>query len=256
MRVWIYARISSDQEKKGLGVARQLEDCREVSAAKGWTVAGEYTDNSISAFSGKLRPEYERLLGDVRAGAVDAVLVYSLERLTRQPGELEQFFDVCKAAGLRWLAIGDSVIDMLSEDGLLTTRNYGATAAHSSGKLSRRVKRKMRANAEAGLPHGGPQRPFGYEADKVTVRESEAAVVRQMVERFLAGESLRALATWMQDNGVATVAGQPWRTTTLRAMLSSARIAGLRDHLGVQVATATWPAIITEDQHRRVLALM
>ena len=62
----IYARISSDQEGTALGVKRQLEDCRKLAAAEGWVVAEEYTDNDVSAFTGKRRPRYEDMLEDIR----------------------------------------------------------------------------------------------------------------------------------------------------------------------------------------------
>ena len=65
----IYARISSDQTGEGLGVARQLEDCRRLAADRGWTVAAEYVDNDISAYRGKTRPEYARMLADIEGAA-------------------------------------------------------------------------------------------------------------------------------------------------------------------------------------------
>ncbi|MCH6470957.1 recombinase family protein [Sinomonas terrae] len=54
----IYARISSDQTGEGLGVQRQLEDCRKLAAERGWIVGEEYVDNDLSAFKGKARPEF------------------------------------------------------------------------------------------------------------------------------------------------------------------------------------------------------
>jgi hypothetical protein len=109
--------------------------------------------------------------------------------------------------------------------------------------------------AAAGLPHGGV-RAFGYEDDKVTVRPAEAEIVRAVVARYLAGETTRSLATWLDEQGVRTVAGGPWTTTTLRAMLRSPRIAGLREHRGEIVGPAVWPAIITPEERDRVLARM
>jgi DNA invertase Pin-like site-specific DNA recombinase len=97
----IYARISSDQDGTALGVARQLEDCRRLAADLGWPVADEYVDNDISAYSGKRRPEYQRLLVDISEGHRDAVIVYHSDRLTRRPIELEQFLEVATAAHLR-----------------------------------------------------------------------------------------------------------------------------------------------------------
>jgi hypothetical protein len=96
----------------------------------------------------------------------------------------------------------------------------------------------MQANAAAGLPHGGSLRPFGYDETRMAVIDSEAAIIRALAARFLAGESLRSLAAWLEDGGVATVAGKPWRTITLKAVLSSGRIAGLREHQGVIVGPA------------------
>ena len=84
----IYARISSDHDGTSAAVGRQLEDCRAWAQRHGWTVAEEYVDNDISAYSGKRRPEYARMLDDLEAGRRDAVLVYHLDRLHRQPREL------------------------------------------------------------------------------------------------------------------------------------------------------------------------
>ena len=80
----VYARISSDQEGTALGVKRQLADCRKLAGELGWPVAEEYVDNDLSAFSGKRRPGYERMLADVAEGSRDAVIVYHLDRLTRR----------------------------------------------------------------------------------------------------------------------------------------------------------------------------
>lgn len=132
----------------------------------------------------------------------------------------------------------------------------GAIAAHKSATKSRRVLRKMEQVAAAGLPHGGSNRPFGYEDDKVTVRADEATTVRTLVARFLAGWSLRSLARWLNHEAIPTVQGKGWRTPTLQAMLASGRIAGLRDHRGIVVGRAVWAPLITEDEHRRILAFM
>ncbi|MDQ1740944.1 MAG: site-specific recombinase [Pseudonocardiales bacterium] len=71
----IYARISSDQDGPGLGVQRQVEDGRKLASQRGWVVAEEYVDNDVSAYSGKRRPAYQRMLADLVAGERDAVIV-------------------------------------------------------------------------------------------------------------------------------------------------------------------------------------
>ncbi|MEO9237802.1 MAG: recombinase family protein [Jatrophihabitantaceae bacterium] len=252
----VYAWISSDQDGRGLGVARQVEDCRKLAAERGWTVAEEYVDNDVSAYSGKTRPAYRRMLADLAAGDRDAVIVYNLDRLHRRPIELEEFAQLCERAGVTSVATVTADIDLGNDDGLFMARMFAAFAAKESGRRSARVRRKMQANAAAGLPHGGSFRPFGYDQTRMTVIEREAEIIRQLADRFLAGESLRSLAAWLEDSEVATVAGKPWRTTTLKTVLWSGRIAGLREHQGIIVGPAAWPAIISEEQHRRIRALM
>ena len=253
----IYARISSDQDGTSLGVQRQLEDCRKLAEHLGWAVADEYVDNDLSAYGGKKRPEYERMLTDLADGARDAVLIYHVDRLTRRPIELEQFLDVLTAAKVRqvrFVAGGD--LDIGNGDGLMVLRMLLAVAANESATKSRRVKRKMLQNAEAGLPHGGHGRPFGYEDDKVTVRPVEAQIIRDLADRHLAGESLRSLAAWLEEQGVKTARGGTWRSPTIRQMLRSARIAGLREHDGEVIGPAVWDAIVSEQTRARLLARM
>lgn len=255
--VAVYARISLDAEGTGLGVARQVADCRELAAREGWTIAEEYIDNDISAYSGKRRPAYERMLADLQDGLRDAVVVYHSDRLTRRPIELEQFLDVVNAAGVKHVRFASGAdVNIGSGDGLMVLRIMGAVAAAESASKGRRAKRKMDEVAAAGMPHGGRYRPFGYEADRITVREDEAKVIRAMVARYLAGESLRSLTTWVESTGVPSVAGKPWRTTTVRLILGSARIAGLRSHRGHVIGQAVWAAIISEADRDRVLAKM
>lgn len=251
----IYAPISSDQDGRGLGVRRQVADCRKLAKERGWTVAEEYVDNDVSAYSGKVRAAYERMLTDLADGQRDAVIVYNLDRLHRRPSELEEFVSLCEKAQVTSVATVTADIDLGNDDGLFMARLYAAVAAKESGRRSARVRRKMEENAAAGLPHGGYHRPFGYDDSKMVIVETEAVIIRGLVERFLAGESARSLAMWLQEAGVATVAGRPWRSPTVSTMIASGRIAGLRVHRDVIVGPAAWPAIITADQHRRVRAL-
>lgn len=257
MQAAIYARISSDQDGEALGVNRQLADCRAEADRRGWTVAEEYVDNDISAYSGKRRPAYEQLLEDIRAGRCDGLIVYRLDRLHRRPIELEEFVQVCDAAGMGHVATLSGDVNFGTGDGLLTARIMGAVAAQESHVKSERVRRKLQEVAENGKPHGGAARPFGYEPDKVTLRPAEAAIIRDVASRLLAGESIASLTRWLNAQGVPTVSGRgQWRTPTLRGVLMSARISGQRVHRGEIVGPAVWPAIITPAETAKIRALL
>lgn len=194
------------------------------------------------------------MLEDLADGTVDAVLVYHIDRLTRRPIELEEFLAVVDQAKVRHVRLVTGDTDIQTGDGLLVARIMAAVAANGSAGISRRVRRKMDQVAAEGRPHGGSTRPYGYAADKVTVVPEEAAIIRTIVARFLAGESIRSLCLWLERDGIVSATGKAWTSTALRAMLTSGRIAGLRVHRGQVIGPAIWEAIITEDEHRRILA--
>src|SRR5439155_10918586 len=82
--VGVYTRLSLDRDGTKEGPDRQEAACRRLASERGWTVVDVYEDRDISAYSGKVRPEYDRLMADVAAGRIDTILVWKLDRLTRQ----------------------------------------------------------------------------------------------------------------------------------------------------------------------------
>jgi DNA invertase Pin-like site-specific DNA recombinase len=217
VRAAIYARISSDRDGDHLGVRRQVEDCERLVERKGWEVAERYVDDDVSAYKGRVRPAYRRMLDDVRGGFLDAVVVWDADRLHRRPKELEDFFGVCEEAGVTRLASVSGDIDLATHDGQFLARILGAVAKKESDDKSRRIKRKHEELAQAGKVAGGGTRPYGYEADRRTVRESEALVVRECARRLLSGEALRAICADLNERGVSTVTGAAaWKTEGVR----------------------------------------
>lgn len=262
MRAAIYARISDDTEGTGLGVARQETECRDLAERHGWEVAGVYTDNDRSAYSGKPRPEYQRLLADVEAKRVDAIVVWHPDRLHRSPSELESFIDLVEQAGVAVATAQGGAYDLSTASGRMTARVVGAVARHESEHKSERLRAKHRELALAGKQAGGGTRPYGYQDDRVSIVPAEAEIVRELAARALAGASMRSLVTDLNDRGVPTVSGVPWRVQTLRRLLLAPRIAGLRQHQGQLLRTeggkavqAEWSGIIDDTTHLELVAL-
>jgi DNA invertase Pin-like site-specific DNA recombinase len=254
-RAGIYARISSDREGDGLAIGRQLEDCERLAEERGWRVVECYVDQDVSAYKSRIRPAYRRLLSDLRSGVIDGVLVYHLDRLHRQPRELEEFFEVCKAAGVDDLATVTGRIDLADPDGQFQARILGAVAKKESDDKSRRIRRKHEELAAAGKVSGGGTRPYGYAEDRRTPRHGEAAVISEAATRLLAGESVRSICAALNERGEHTVTGAKWTQQTLRRMLASARISGQRERHGRIVGPAEWQAIITPAETERIRAL-
>lgn len=252
----IYCRISQDSTGTALGVARQEKDCRQWAERQGWTVADVLIDNDRSAYSGRRRPEYQRLLEGIEAGTYDSLVTWHPDRLHRSPVELEAFIELVERHHLTVAMVTAGDYDLGTPDGRLSARIVGAVARKESEDKSRRIRRKHLELAETGKVSGGGRRPFGYERDRVTIRPDEAAVVRDAIGRVIAGESLRSITLGWQGRGIETVTGAAWSPTTVRRLLSSGRIAGMRAHHGKIVGPAEWPAIVDADDAARARAIL
>jgi len=244
VRAAIYCRISSDRDDTKLGVERQEQDCRKLCADRGWTVAGTYVDNDISAADPKkVRPEYRRLLRDIEAGKIDAVVVWAEDRLHRQPIELEEFVRTCDGAGMTQLVTVSGTIDLGTGDGMMVARIKGAVAAEEVRKTKQRVMRRKRQKAEAGEYAGG-RRAYGFEKDGITHIPEEAARIREAATRVLEGESLNSIKVDWNAQGVATVSGKTWSHTMLKRLVTSLRTVGRCQHQGEDFAPAAWEPIL------------
>lgn len=264
----IYCRISQDREGAGLGVARQREDCTSLARERGWPVSRVYVDNDTSAYSGKPRPEYEHMLNDIRAGLVNAVIVWHSDRLHRRLIELEAFIDLVNAYKVEIATCTGGDIDLSTSDGRFLARVIGSAARKESEDKSRRTRRKHRELAENGMVPGGGLRPFGFEADRVTIKPAEAEEIRSAARRILAGESLRGVTHDWRARGVQTVTGALWSPTTVKRLLCSGRVSGQREHRDPDeaapgrpaqlriVGPAVWPAIITPEETARLRAVL
>lgn len=263
VRAAIYARISSDREGEGLGVERQEDDCRALARRMGWEVAAVFVDNDISAStkSRKVRPQYDAMLRGARRREFGAVLAYSNSRLTRRPRELEDLIDLHAGTGVLIKTVVSGDDDLSTADGRMVARIKANVDAAEAERTAERVARAKKQAAEQGRYRGG-RRPFGYEADGVTIRTKEADHLRHATQGLLAGRSLAAVTRDLNERGSRSSTGREWDAVALRNVLLRPRNAGLvhtgRAHArDVQiVAKAAWPAIVDEDQWRAVHSML
>ncbi|WP_343466317.1 recombinase family protein [Rhodococcus aetherivorans] len=261
MRAVIYCRISNDRTGAGLGVDRQREDCEELAAQLGWTVVDVLADNDISAYSGKRRPSYEALLDALRDGRANAVLAWHTDRLHRSNVELEEFIDICERHNVAVQTKQAGKIDLSTPTGRMVARIVGAVARHEVEHAKQRVAKAHEQAARDGRAHG--RAPFGYAlirdaSGHVTDREpepSEAKLVREAVDRALAGESLYSIRKDWAERGVTTRAGRPWSAQSFREMLLRPTYAGIRVHNG-EKAEGDWEPIVTVEEHARLVSLL
>jgi site-specific DNA recombinase len=254
VRAAVYLRQSLDREGTGLAVARQREDCLKLCAARDWEPV-EYVDNDISASSGKARPAYVRMLADIDAGRLGAVVAWDLDRLHRRPVELEHFIDVADRHRLALATVGGNV-DLSTSDGRLHARIKGAVARQEIEHKSDRHKRANLQRAESGKPPPGGRRAVGYEPGGMEIRESEARFIRDGYRHLLGGASLRGIAAQWNAAGVTTATGGAWRPDAVRYTLRNPRNAAIVVHRGEEMGAGSWPPIVPEHTYRAAVALL
>lgn len=253
MRAAAYLRQSKDQNGTGLAVARQREDCLKLCRERGWEVS-EYVDNDVSAYSGVIRPAYARMLADIEAGKVDAVVAWDLDRLHRRPIELEHFIDLADRCHLALATVsGDT--DLGTDSGRLFARVKGAVARAEGERKSARQKRAALQGAQQGRPHTGT-RAFGYESDGVAVRPGEADALARAYRSLLAGSTLTSIARDLTARGFTTSKGNMITRNAVRAMLANPRNAGQSAYHGEILGLGQWPAIVDLDTFEAAKALL
>ncbi|MEV1292822.1 recombinase family protein [Pseudonocardia sp. NPDC049635] len=256
VRAAVYVRISQDRTGAGLGVERQEADCRALAERLGWTVARVFVDNDVSAYSGKSRPQYRALLDAIEAGQVDGVLCWHTDRLHRSPVELEQWITTCEPRSIPTHTVQAGALDLTTSQGRMIARISGAVARHESEHKADRIRAARRQAATQGRWSGGV-RPFGFEADGVTIRATEAAEIVKASEAIVAGTGVRTIVREWNDRGLRTTFGaHEWTHTALRDVLMRPRNAGLMGYLGEIVGPASWPAIVPEATWRAVCSTL
>lgn len=245
-RAAIYLRISLDQTGEGLAVARQRDDCIKIVEQRGWELAGEYTDNSISASDNrKNRPGYDALVRGYAAGEFDALVCYDLDRLTRQPRQLEDWIDAAEDRGLA-LVTANGEADLTTDGGRMFARVKLAVARAEVDRKSRRQRDAASQRARLGRPPLGA-RLTGYTAKGELVPD-EAELVRRVFKMFHVGESLRSICRTLDAEGITARNGKPWNPSTLRTILINPRYAGRAVYQGKPTgALGNWDPLVSSD---------
>lgn len=262
LRAAVYTRISKDREGAGLGVERQEAECLALARRLGWEVVATFSDNDISAYSGKPRPGYRALLDAVRSGQVQGVLAWHTDRLHRRPIELEEFIALAEERDLQVQTVKAGDLNLSTPSGRMVARMLGAAARAETDNTRDRIRAQKAQAAASGKYRGGP-RPFGYEPDGMTVREPEAEIVREATRQVLAGRTLAAIARDLNESTTIRPTRRPnWDFQAVRDLVVRPRNAALIHHGRPgradfeEVGPASWPAIVDEESWRAAYAVL
>ncbi|GAA4552676.1 recombinase family protein [Amycolatopsis samaneae] len=272
-RVAIYARISEDVLGLEQGVERQLREANELVSARGWTVAAEFADNDISALHGEYRPEYQAMLEAAELGKIDRIVAYQLARLWRNRRERAEAIELLSRRRVSITLVKGTDLDLTTPMGRSFAAQLGEADTLESELKSERVASAALERAQAGQASGhvlyGWERinEFGRGGKRISFKDvlhaEQAMIVKEIVERALAKESLTRIAEDLNKRKIAPprVAagrepkhGRPdtWSTSSVRAIAMRWANCGRRVHHrgreDEQVLPAEWPAIVSEEQ--------
>lgn len=234
MKAAVYCRVSTDnQEREGTSLQTQVENCLKYCQDKGYEVSYRFSE----AYSGLSleRPELDKLRDLVRAEAIDGVVVYCLDRLSRNATHGVILRDELD----KHHVLLESVTEDIDKTPLGEAITYlrGTFSQIEAEKIRERTMRGKKKKAEQGrTPCGGYARLYGYDYIKASERnggrriinDNEAQWVRKMFTSLVDdGMSCLAIATKLNSLHIPTKYDNCWSRTVVHKILSNPAYTGV-----------------------------
>src|SRR5436309_1179605 len=211
MRCAVYTRKSSEEglEQEFNSLHAQREACEAYIKShrhEGWVaLSAAYDDGGFSG--GNLqRPGLQRLLADVRAGRVDVIVTYKVDRLTRSLGDFARLIEILDAHHVSFVSVTQQ-FNTTSSMGRLTLNVPLSFAQFEHEVTGERIRDKIAASKQKGMWMGGNP-PLGYDAQerKLIVNPAEAEMVRSIFALYLELGSVPRLKDAVDRHGWTTKA--------------------------------------------------
>jgi site-specific DNA recombinase len=245
MSTVIYVRQSLDRDGEGAAVGRQLNECRVLALSHSLPITREFVDNDVSASKGT-RPAFTELLTAIKGGEVSTIVVWHTDRLYRRVRDLVELVELAEKHALRILTVKAGDLDLNNPSGRMMAQMLGAAARYEvEQKGARQVAANVQRARDGVWQFSG--RPFGYERTdgRVQIIESEAAIIREAINRVIAGESWYSIAKDYKSREILAANGKPFSYQNLTLRASNPALAGIRTYLGdIATEDGNWPPII------------
>ena len=243
VRCAVYTRKSTeeglDQEFNSLDAQREAAEAYiESQRGEGWTLVPDRYDDGGFSGGNMERPALKRLMADVEAGRIDAVVVYKLDRLSRSLLDFTRMMEVFDARQVAFVSITQK-FDTSTSMGRLMLHILLSFAQFEREMIAERTRDKMSAARRKGKWVGGTP-ILGYdiapEGGRIVVNEREARHVSEVFETYVAEASLVGTAKALAERGIRTKAwtskkgrdhgGRPFDKSNLRSLLTNVTYTG------------------------------
>ncbi|WP_246450470.1 recombinase family protein [Sphingomonas rhizophila] len=209
-RCAIYTRKSSEegleQGFNSLDAQREASEAYILSqACEGWVALPELYDDGGYSGGSMERPGLQQLLVDVRAGKIDVVVVYKIDRLTRSLADFARIVETFDAAHVSFVSVTQA-FNTTSSMGRLTLNVLLSFAQFEREVTGERIRDKIAASKAKGMWMGGLA-PLGYDlptngSRALVVNEAEAEVVRSIFRTYLDLQSVHRLLVHLEQEGI------------------------------------------------------
>jgi len=219
----IYARFSSSAQREA-SIEQQITVCKQFAAREGYNVLQTYSDRALTGRTDR-RPQFLQLIRDAREGAFQAVLVYALDRFSRDKYDSARYKHELRDCGVRVVSATEPISDQPS--GILIESVFEGLAQYYSAELSQKIRRGNEDNAKRCL--AGGQMPLGYRrgADgRYEIHPEEAEIVREIFQRVAAGETYAEICRDLNARGIRTKHGGVWNRSSFKSILPNQRYIG------------------------------
>ena len=253
MNVVIYARFSSHSQTEQ-SIEGQLKVCYEYAKSNDLTVVGEYIDRAMTGKNDN-RPEFQKMLADSEKHTFEGVLVYQLDRFARNRYDSAINKSKLKKNGVRVISAKENIAD--DPSGILVEGVLESMAEYYSAELSQKILRGMEINAGKCLSNGSNP-GLGFKVDdkqQFYVDNAEAVIVREIFERYAAGETKTEIIRDLQRRRVKTSLGKEFSNNSLSRLLQNKRYIGVYLYRGQETPNGM-PRILDDDLFYRVQNIM
>lgn len=261
-KVAIYVRVSTQYQVDKASLPVQREEL--VNYAKYVLDIKDYAVFEDAGYSAKNtdRPDYQRMLARIRTGEFSHILVWKIDRISRNLLDFAAMYAELKSLGVTFVSKNEQ-FDTSSAMGEAMLKIILVFAELERNMTSERVSAIMLSRAGDGVWNGGKV-PFGYAYDRerkaFSIIEDEARVVLHIYDLYESIQSLTVVAKELNDRGIRSRTGKPWNPTTIRTMLTNPFYAGTyrynyRDESNAKRFSVKDPAewVMVEDHHPAIV---
>ena len=239
----IYARYSSERQTEQ-SIEGQLRECMAYAEHHDMMVVDTYIDRAMTGTNDN-RNDFQRMLKDAQKKAWDVVLVYKLDRFSRNKYEMAIHKKTLRDNGITLVSAKEHIPE--GPEGIILESLLEGMAEYYSVELAQKVSRGQRETRIKGNYSGGGI-PYGYKVEnkKFVICEDEARIVIRIFEMYASGVIGKKIIKTLTDEGIMHRKGKPFTKSIIYGILQNERYVGIYNHKTEGAYTDMFPRIVPQ----------